>query len=90
MYKRQIHRSVVLHDSHDDDQIHPQPLRFPTPLFGLAIRAATRGDEQKLSDTVHKLLEEDPCLALEHNAHTKETVLRGLSDLHLRLSLIHI
>ena len=82
-----IHRSVVLHDSHDDDQIHPQPLRFPTPLFGLAIRAATRGDEQKLSDTVHKLLEEDPCLALEHNAHTKETVLRGLSDLHLRITL---
>ncbi len=82
-----IHRSVVLHDSHDDDQIHPPPLRFPTPLFGLAIRAATRGDEQKLSDTVHKLLEEDPCLALEHNAHTKETVLRGLSDLHLRITL---
>ncbi len=82
-----IHRDVVLHDSHDEDQIHLRPLRFPTPLFGLAIRAATRGDEQKLSDTVHKLLEEDPCLALEHNAHTKETVLRGLSDLHLRITL---
>ncbi|MBL8251000.1 MAG: elongation factor G, partial [Candidatus Competibacter sp.] len=82
-----IHRGVVLHDSHDEDQIRPSPLRFPTPLFGLAIRAATRGDEQKLSDTVHKLLEEDPCLTLEHNTHTKETVLRGLSDLHLRLTL---
>ncbi len=82
-----IHRDVVLHDSHDEDQVQPRPLRFPTPLFGLAIRAATRGDEQKLSDTVNKLLEEDPCLALEHNAHTKETVLRGLSDLHLRLTL---
>ena len=82
-----IHRDVVLHDSHDEDQIHLQPLRFPTPLFGLAIRAATRGDEQKLSDTLHKLLEEDPCLALEHNTHTKETVLRGLSDLHLRITL---
>lgn len=82
-----IHRNVVLHDSHDEDDLHLRPLRFPTPLFGLAIRAATRGDEQKLSDTVAKLLEEDPCLALEHNAHTKETVLRGLSDLHLRLTL---
>ncbi len=82
-----IHRDVVLHDSHDDDQIHLRPLRFPTPLFGLAIRAATRGDEQKLSDTVNKLLEEDPCLTLEHNTHTKETVLRGLSDLHLRITL---
>ena len=82
-----IHRDVVLHDSHDEDQIHLRPLRFPTPLFGLAIRAATRGDEQKLSDTLHKLLEEDPCLTLEHNSHTKETVLRGLSDLHLRITL---
>ncbi len=82
-----IHRDVMLHDSHDEDEIHLRPLRFPTPLFGLAIRAATRGDEQKLSDTVHKLLEEDPCLALEHNTHTKETVLRGLSDLHLRITL---
>ncbi|MGB5062818.1 MAG: elongation factor G [Candidatus Competibacter sp.] len=82
-----IHHDVVLHDSHEEDQIHLQPLRFPTPLFGLAIHAATRGDEQKLSDTLHKLLEEDPCLALEHNTHTKETVLRGLSDLHLRITL---
>ncbi len=83
----EIHRDVVLHDSHDEDLVHLRSSRFPTPLFGLAIRAATRGDEQKLSDTVHKLLEEDPCLALEHNAHTKETVLRGLSDLHLRITL---
>ncbi|MDS4070277.1 MAG: elongation factor G [Candidatus Competibacter sp.] len=82
-----IHRDVMLHDSHDEDQVRLRPLRFPTPLFGLAIRAAARGDEQKLSDTVHKLLEEDPCLALEHNTHTKETVLRGLSDLHLRITL---
>ncbi|MCB1776116.1 MAG: elongation factor G [Candidatus Competibacteraceae bacterium] len=82
-----IHRDVVLHDSHEEDQIHLRPLRFLTPLFGLAIRAATRGDEQKLSDTVNKLLEEDPCLTIEHNTHTKETVLRGLSDLHLRITL---
>ncbi len=82
-----IHRDVVLHDAQDDNQLHLRPLHFPTPLFGLAIRAATRGDEQKLSDTVHKLLEEDPCLSLEHNTHTKQTVLRGLSDLHLRITL---
>ncbi|HRD50096.1 MAG: elongation factor G [Candidatus Competibacter sp.] len=83
----EIHHNMVLHDSHDEDEIRLRPLSFPTPLFGLSIRAATRGDEQKLSDTLHKLLEEDPCLALEHNTHTKETVLRGLSDLHLRITL---
>jgi elongation factor G len=82
-----IHRDFVLHDSHDEDHIHLRSLRFPTPLFGLAIKAATRGDEQKLSDTLSKLLQEDPCLTLEQNQTTRETVLRGLSELHLRITL---
>lgn len=82
-----IHRDSVLHDSHDEDHIHLRPLTFPTPLFGLAINAATRGDEQKLSDTFSKLLEEDPCLSIEQNRTTRETVLRGLSELHLRVTL---
>jgi elongation factor G len=80
-------RDAVLHDSHDEDHIHLRPLRFPTPLFGLAITVTNRGDEQKLSDTLNKLLEEDPCLALEHNQTTRETVLKGLSELHLRVTL---
>ncbi len=83
----EINRNAVLHDSHDDDCIYLRPLRFPKPLFGLAIRTATRGDEQRLSDTIHKLLEEDPCLILEQNSHTKETVLRGLSNFHLRIMI---
>ncbi|MEZ5590293.1 MAG: elongation factor G [Gammaproteobacteria bacterium] len=82
-----IHRWAVLHDSHDEDQMRLIELKFPTPLFGLAITVKTRGDEQKMSDTLHKLTEEDPCLAIEHNQATGETVLRGLSDLHLRLTL---
>lgn len=83
----EIHYDSVLHDSHDEDHIHLRSLRFPTPLFGLAIQAANRGDEQKLSDTLNKLLEEDPCLTLEQNQTTRETVLRGLSELHLRVTL---
>ncbi|MCP5420909.1 MAG: elongation factor G [Gammaproteobacteria bacterium] len=83
----EIFRDAVLHDSHDEDHIHLRPLRFPTPLFGLAITVTNRGDEQKMSDTLNKLLEEDPCLALEHNQTTRETVLKGLSELHLRVTL---
>ena len=83
----EIHRWSVLHDSHDEDQIRLQELKFPTPLFGLAITVKTRGDEQKMSDTLNKLTEEDPCLVVEQNQATGETVLRGLSDLHLRLTL---
>jgi elongation factor G len=82
-----VHRGAVLHDSHDEDHIHLQPLPYPKPLFGFAINAQNRGDEQKLSDTLHKLTEEDPCLAVEYNQATHETVLRGLSELHLRITL---
>jgi elongation factor G len=82
-----IHRGSVLHDSHDEDNLNLIPLRYPTPLFGLAINVQKRGDEQKLSETLQKLAEEDPCLAIEHNQSTAQTVLRGMSDLHLRIAM---
>jgi elongation factor G len=56
-------------------------------MQGLAIEPARRGDEQKLSDALHRLSAEDPCLAVEHRASTNETVVLGLGDLHLRLTL---
>ena len=82
-----LHFDAVLHDSHDEDQIHLAPMAFPRPMFGLAVEAASKGQEQKLSTALHKLAEEDPAFAVEHNAELNETVLRGLSDLHLRVML---
>ncbi|TWI00278.1 elongation factor G [Luteimonas cucumeris] len=82
-----LHFDAVLHDSHDEDQIHLAPLSFPRPMFGLAISAASKGQEQKLATALHKLAEEDPCFHVEHEAETNETVVRGLSDLHLRVNL---
>jgi elongation factor G len=83
----ELHFDAVLHDSHDEDQIHLAPMAFPRPMFGLAVEAASKGQEQKLSTALHKLAEEDPAFAVEHNAELNETVLRGLSDLHLRVML---
>jgi elongation factor G len=83
----ELHFDAVLHDSHDEDQIHLAPLAFPRPMFGLAIEAARKGQEQKLATALHKLSEEDPCFHVEHEAETNETVIRGLSDLHLRINL---
>ncbi len=82
-----IHRDAVLHDSHDEDHIRLRPLDFPTPFSGLAIHAMNRNDEQKLSEVLHKLVEEDPCLGVEFNQTTRETVLQGCSELHLRVTL---
>ncbi|MFZ5638896.1 MAG: elongation factor G [Pseudomonadota bacterium] len=83
----ELHFDAVLHDSHDEDQIHLAPLDFPKPMFGLAVEAASKGHEQKLSIALHKLAEEDPCFHVEHEIETNETVVRGLSDLHLRINL---
>ena len=83
----ELHFDAVLHDSHDEDNIHLSPLDFPKPMFGLAIEAARKGQEQKLASALHKLSEEDPCFVVEHEAETNETVVRGLSDLHLRVNL---
>lgn len=86
----EIHFDAVLHDSHDEDDIRLRPIEFPRPMFGLAIEAATRGQEQKLATALHKLAEEDPGFHVEHHAELNETVIRGLGELHLRVMLERI
>jgi elongation factor G len=84
----EIHFDAVLHDSHDEDHHHLRSIECPLPLFGLAINTKKRGDEQKLSDALRKLEDEDPCFHVEHNVSLNETVMRGLGDLHLE-TLLH-
>ncbi len=74
----------VLHDSHDEDLIHMKPLEFPRPMFGLAIEPKRRGDEGRISEVMTRIAAEDPTLTIEHDVAQNETVIRGLSDLHLR------
>ena len=83
----ELHVDAVLHDSHDADHIRLAPVDFPRPMFSLAIQAGSKGQEQKLANALHKLAEEDPCFHVEHEEETNETVIRGLSDLHLRVNL---
>jgi len=83
----EIHFDAVLHDSHDEDQIRLIPLEFPTPMHSLAIEPKRRGDEQKISDALHKLSAEDPTFKVEHNATLNQTLISGLGDLHMRYIL---
>jgi elongation factor G len=83
----EIEFDCVLHDSHEEDHIHMRPLEFPTPMSGLAIQPKRRGDEQRISEVLHKMTAEDPTLVVEHDATLNETVLRGLGELHLRSAL---
>lgn len=83
----ELHFDAVLHDSHDEDQFHLKSIVFPPAMAGLAIEPERRGEEQKLSDALHRLVAEDPCVRLEHHAALNETVLYGMGELHLRVLL---
>jgi elongation factor G len=83
----EIDFDAVLHDSHDEDNIHLRPLEFPRPMQGLAVETRRKGDEQRLFDILHKLELEDPCFEVERHPTTHETVIRGLGEMHLRYKL---
>ncbi len=80
----EMHFDAVLHDAAEDDHLHLQPLDFPVPVHGLAIAPKRRGDEQRLWEVLQKLVDEDPCLKVEHVPSTNQTVVYGLGELHLR------
>jgi elongation factor G len=83
----EIHFDAVLHDAAEDDRVHLAPLEFPIPVHGLAIEPKRHGDEQRMWEILGKLVDEDPCLRLEHVVVTNETIVYGLGELHLRVLL---
>jgi elongation factor G len=75
----------LVHDGRVSGMIE-QPA-VPEPMFALALEPATRGDEQKISTAIERLCEEDPCFKTTRDQQTKELVVSGLGDLHLRVTL---
>ncbi|MDE2183276.1 MAG: elongation factor G [Alphaproteobacteria bacterium] len=57
-----------------------------TPVYRLAIEAADRKDEVKLTAALGKLMEEDPSLHFEQNAELHEMTLEGQGEIHLRVA----
>ena len=71
-------------------EAHPINLeyaRFIDPVMSFAIEPKSRGDEEKVSTGVHKLLEEDPTLRFGFDEQTKEMILSGMGQVHLEVSL---
>jgi len=58
-------------------------LTFPEPLITFAIEPKTRGDEDKISIALHKILEEDPTLKFGRDQQTSEMLLSGMGQLHI-------
>lgn len=65
--------------------LHMPPLKFPTPMIGLGVEPKSRNDQQKISGALHKIEEEDQTFHTTREAQTHELVIRGMSDLHLKI-----
>ncbi len=83
-----------LKDTHTNDTLcddsRPlviEPIRFPEPDIAVAIRAASRSDEDKLGTGLTHLHDEDPTFASGYDAEVKQTIIRGLGELHLDVQM---
>jgi elongation factor G len=64
-----------------------EQISFPAPVIELAIEPRTKADQDKLSEALHRLLEEDPTLQVRQDERLGQTVLAGMGELHLDVVL---
>ncbi|MCL1887321.1 MAG: elongation factor G [Kiritimatiellaeota bacterium] len=62
-------------------------IEFPVPIYYLAIVAASQADEDRMSTALHRLTAQDPTIRHERDAETKETILKGMGDVHLDVAI---
>jgi elongation factor G len=67
-----------------------EPVRYPTPVAELAIAPHSHQDDEKMSTALHRIEESDPTISVERRAETGETILSGLGDTHLEVTLARI
>jgi elongation factor G len=64
-----------------------EPIRFPEPDISVAIRAASRSDEDKLGTGLTRLHDEDPTFMSGYEPEIRQTIIRGLGELHLEVQM---
>ena len=74
-----------LHTGMSLGEVELPPIKFPKSMISMAVSAKNHGDEAKLASALHKLVEEDPTVRVQQDNETHETVLTGMSELHLNL-----
>jgi len=67
-----------------------QPVVYPRPAAEVAISPHSHHDEEKLSTALHRIEESDPTIKVERRAETGQTILAGLGDTHLDVTLARI
>jgi elongation factor G len=72
------------------DPAHPillEPIDIYEPVISVAVEAKTRGDQEKLMDTLAKLSEEDPTFRFQENPDTGQIIISGMGELHIEIVL---
>lgn len=64
-----------------------EPIDFPEPDISTAVRAASRGDEDRIGSGLARLREEDPTFQFSYDPELRQTIVRGLGELHLEVQL---
>jgi elongation factor G len=62
-----------------------EPPKFPEPVVSVAIEPTTRADQDRLTDALRKLADEDPTFLVRFNEETGQTVMAGMGELHLEV-----
>ena len=83
-----------LSDTRTGDTLAPKnkPVRLAgvepmEPVLAIAVVASTQADEDKLANALRRVLEEDAALRVERSDETKQTLLRGMGETHLAITL---
>ena len=83
-----------LKDTHTSDSLGDKAnrvsfpaIRFPEPVLAYAIEPKSRGDEDKISTSMHRLEEEDPSIHYSRDPQTKELLLSGQGQLHIEVTV---
>jgi len=69
------------------DAIVFRAVKFPEPVLAYAIEPKSRGDEDKISTSMHRLEEEDPSIRYSRDPQTKELLLSGQGQLHIEVTV---
>ena len=62
-----------------------ESMEFPAPVISVAIEPKTKSDEEKLSESLHRLSEEDPTFLVRTDDETGQTIISGMGELHLEI-----
>ena len=68
-----------------DDPITLETISFPEPVISVAVEPRSRADQDKLSDALVKLSDEDPTFKINYDDETGQTIMSGMGELHLEI-----